>query len=189
MTRTVNGTGLPRSRRHRLETHRREMLTPRRKPAAPATAYGRVFAETPGTLAGPFLERRKDACALRRTEPGGLRQRHQTFMRAVGRLQPPTGPSRVIAPSGFYVLLQEAVICPVANRPLQLLPMVFRLPEDKRFFMAHGTPRAHGTRFAVCRLPEHATACYQTFIQWNHFTWVLVSTPCTGLCDGRVSKQ
>ena len=46
-----------------------------------------------------------------------------------------------------------------------------------------------GTRIAVCKLPEHATACYQTFIQWNHFTWVLVSTPCTGLCDGRVSKQ
>ena len=56
-------------------------------------------------------------------------------MRTVGGLQPPTGPSRVIAPSGFYVLLQEAVVCPVANRPLQLLPMVFRLPEDKRIFL------------------------------------------------------
>ncbi len=96
--------------------------------------YGRVFAEAPGALEGPFLERREDALALRRIEPGGLRQRHKTFMRTVGWLQPPTGPSRVIAPSGFYVLLQEAVVCPVANRPLQLLPMVFRLPEDKRIF-------------------------------------------------------
>ena len=80
----------------------------------------------------------------------------------------------------------------------EMVPMIedygwqglYILRDPAGIFMPYGSaPRAHGTRFAVCKLPEHATACYQTFIQWNHLTWVLVSTPCTGLCDGRVSKQ